>query len=370
MTLVDTPLNPKPGKPTNRLAVIDADLHPQDALPDYKPYLAKRWWDYLQEYGQRTRNGLIAGSNFPKGQPMAARRDAWPASGGMPGSDLKLMQEQFLDFYDVDYGILNYITPTGQGIQNIDLSIAMATAMNDMHVDKWIKPDARMRSSIVVPYDDGPASAKEIERCAALHENFVQVQFMSRMGDLPGKRKHWPIYEVAEALNKPIGIHVFGYSGWPNTSSGWASYYIEEMAEHATSSQALLTSFVVEGVFERFPKLKVVLVEGGIAWLPALCWRLDRNYKRLKSEVPHLKRLPSEYIREHVWVATQPIEEPENPKDLLQTMEWIGFDRILFSSDYPHWDFDDPRHALPAGLDPVARRNILSENARRLYGLP
>ncbi|NDA46161.1 MAG: amidohydrolase [Alphaproteobacteria bacterium] len=362
-------LNPQPGKASNRLAVIDADVHPQDSLEDFKPYLSQRWWDHLQTYGVRPRSGFLAGANFPKGQPMAARRDSWPKSGGLPGSDLQLMQEQFLDYYDVDYGILNYLQPTGQGIQNNELSVAMAHAINDCHFDRWISRDSRLKSSIIVPYEDGAASAREIERCMAMG-GFAQVQYMSRLGELPGKQRYWPIYEAACAFDIPIGIHAFGYSGWPNTSSGWASYYIEEMAEHATSSQALLTSFVVEGVFERFPKLKVVIVEGGMAWLPALCWRLDRNYKRLRSEVPHLKRLPSDYIKEHIWVSTQPIEEPDNPQDLLDVMGWIGFDRILFSSDYPHWDFDDPRHALPAGLDPVARRNILSENARKLYRLP
>ena len=362
-------LNPVAGKPTNRLAVIDADVHPQDVLADFKPYVSKRWWDYLQTYGMRTRNGLISGSNFPKGQPMAARRDSWPGKGGLPGSDLTMMREQLLDYFDVDYGICTYLNPTGQGIQNIDLSIEFTRAANNCHVDKWLKPEKRLKSAILVPYEDGAASAKEIERCAAI-DGFVEVQFFSRTCSLPGQQKYWPIYDAASAFDLPIGIHAFGYSGWPNSSSGWTSYYIEEMAEHATSAQALLTSFVVEGVFERFPKLKIVLVECGLAWLPALCWRLDRNYKRMKSEVPHLKRLPSEYIKEHVWVTTQPIEEPEDKGDLLQVMQWIGMDRILFASDYPHWDFDDPRHALPAGLDPVSRRKILSENARALYRLP
>src|SRR3569833_3171111 len=93
---------------------------------------------------------------------------------------------------------------------------------------------------------------------------------------------------------------------------------------------------------ERYPTLKIVLIEAGFAWLPSLGWRLDRNWKRLKAEVPHLKRAPSEYMRQHFWVSTQPMEEPEHPADLIDVMGWIGWDRILFASDYPHWDYDDP----------------------------
>ena len=103
-------------------------------------------------------------------------------------------------------------------------------------------------------------------------------------------------------------------------------------------------------MFEHIPNLRVVLVEGGFAWLPALSWRLDKHYKRLREEVPHLKRLPSEYIRDNIWVTTQPIEEPERPEDLLATCEWIGWDRMMFSTDYPHWDQDDPRYAFKVPL--------------------
>ena len=153
------------------------------------------------------------------------------------------------------------------------------------------------------------------------------------------------------------------------TSSGWPSFYVEETTENAASSQALVTSLIMEGVFERLPELKVVLIESGFGWLPALGWRLDKHWKRMRDEVPHLKRAPSEYIREHFWVSTQPMEEAEEPEHLIDAMRWVGFDRIMFSSDYPHWDFDDPFLALPPSLDEECRAKIYSENARALYRL-
>ena len=153
------------------------------------------------------------------------------------------------------------------------------------------------------------------------------------------------------------------------TNSGWPSFYIEEMPEHATGQQAVVASMIFEGLFEQYRDLKVVLIESGFGWLPALGWRLDKHWERMRDEVPHVKRPPSEYIREHFWVSTQPMEEAEEPEHVIDTMKWIGFDRILFASDYPHWDFDDPFLALPPALTEEQRRMIYAGNAKKLYGL-
>jgi uncharacterized protein len=161
-------------------------------------------------------------------------------------------------------------------------------------------------------------------------------------------------------------MHVGGINGWPATPGGWHSYYIEEQHNNVQSMQGVVTSLVIEGVLERFPSLKFVLVEGGIAWLPALKWRLDKHWKRLRSEAPHLKRLPSEYIR-----TTQPLDEPHRDGDLTETFEQVGTDRIMFSTDYPHWDFDEPVFVMSKLKLPQAElERIFSVNAKELYGLP
>jgi predicted TIM-barrel fold metal-dependent hydrolase len=167
----------------------------------------------------------------------------------------------------------------------------------------------------------------------------------------------------------PVGIHAFGYSGFAMTNGGWPSFYIEEASEHATSAQAVVTSMIMEGLFERYRDLKVALIECGFGWLPALGWRLDKHWKRLRQEVPHLARAPSEYIREHFYVTTQPMEETEDSSHVLDAMRWIGIERILFASDYPHWDFDNPEMAIPPSLAADERRMIFGGNARKLFGL-
>ncbi|MEJ1978349.1 MAG: amidohydrolase family protein [Acetobacteraceae bacterium] len=111
-----------------------------------------------------------------------------------------------------------------------------------------------------------------------------------------------------------------------------------------------------------------MLIEAGFAWLPSLAWRMDRVWSKLKAENPALTRLPSEYIHDHIWLTTQPMEEPDPAEHLRDTLGWIGMDRLLFATDYPHWDYDDPQQSLKLRLPPEEREAFFIGNARALYG--
>ena len=140
------------------------------------------------------------------------------------------------------------------------------------------------------------------------------------------------------------------------------------LIDREDSAQTVVTSLIMEGVTERFPDLKFVLVECGFAWAPSLGWRLDKLWQRMRNEVPHVKRPPSEYIRDLFWYTTQPIEETEEPHHLREIIDWIGWDRLLFATDYPHWDYDDPAHVLPMPLPDQKKRDFFLNNAMALYG--
>ena len=352
----------------NRLAIIDGDVHTAPSnLSELAPFLEKRWLEHLKTYGSRKRHGSHY-EPYPKAAPKAMRRDAWPDDGRTPGSDLALVRKQHLDHYGVEVGIMGPLGLTGHGEINADLSAAMAIAINGWQREVMAVPEPRLKASIVVPFEDAAASVAEIDRLGA-DPHYAQVFMLTRSMEPLGSRRYWPIYEAAQAYDLPVGMHVFGAGGHPYTGAGWPSYYIEEGAGHSTSCQTVVTSLVMEGVFERFPKLKVVLIEGGFGWLPALSWRLDRLWSRMRDEVPHLQRPPSEVIRQHIWLTTQPMEEPETREQLTDTMEWIGWDRLLFASDYPHWDFDDPFRAFPASISDAYKRQILTENGKSVYRL-
>ena len=375
--MLDAPLAPgldaeADGRPRSdaqtRLKVIDGDVHPAlRSYADLKPYLSPRWREHLETYGSRRRLGMSY-EPYPKSTPKAARRDAWPENGGPPGCDLELMRRQYLDAYGIEFGILGPLGVSGQSEINAEFSAALAGAINDWQRETFAKPEPRLKASIVVPSENAGAAMAEIERHAD-DSAYAQVFMLTRSAEPLGNRRYWPIYAAAERHNFPVGMHVFGSGGHAYTGTGWPSYYVEEGAGHSSSAQNAVSSLVIEGVFERFPRLKVTIIEGGFAWLPPLTWRLDKLYERLRSEVPHLKRRPSEYIREHIWVTTQPMEEPQDRQHVLDMMEWIGWDRLLFASDYPHWDFDDPFRAFPAGMPQERYRQILTSNARAVYRL-
>ena len=352
-----------------RLPIIDSDVHPTvAALSELRPYLSERWWRYFQTYGARPKHGFAQGDPFPKAAPRAARRDAWTADGKPPGSDLALLRSQYLDALGVEYGILAPLFPTGQGDRNPEFSAAICSAVNDWQRDKWTRPEPRLKASIVIPYEDPPAALAEIERCAG-DRDFAQILMLARTSEPLGSRRYWPIFAKAVETGLPVGVHVFGYGGHPVTGAGWPSYYVEEMTAHSAACQAGVASLALHGVFERFPGLKVIMIEGGFAWLASLLWRLDRHWARHREEVPHVTRPPSASLREGLWISTQPMEEPERARQLLDVIDWIGHERLLIATDYPHWDFDDPSQALPRSLPQDQRRAICSGNARQVYRL-
>ena len=131
-----------------------------------------------------------------------------------------------------------------------------------------------------------------------------------------------------------------------------------------------LTNWIVNGMPERFPRLKTVWIESGLAWIPFLMQRLDNEYMMRTSDCPLLKKKPSDYMRD-MYFTSQPMEMVDNRKALELTFEMIKADtQLLYSSDYPHWDMDLPStiHDLPF-LSETAKRNILGGNAMRLFNL-
>jgi hypothetical protein len=121
---------------------------------------------------------------------------------------------------------------------------------------------------------------------------------------------------------------------------------------------------------ERFPKLKTIWIESGLAWIPFLMQRLDNEFMMRSSETPSLKRKPSDYMRE-MYYTSQPMEMVGNRTMLEETFSMINAEtQLLYSSDYPHWDMDLPStiYDLPF-LSETAKRNMLGENARKLFKL-
>ncbi|MEX1030322.1 MAG: amidohydrolase family protein [Paenibacillaceae bacterium] len=344
-------------------AIIDCDVHVYPKNPnEIRSYLAQPWKERFNGEGRGLFTNPVHGS----------RRDAIPPGGGPAGSDSEFLRKQLIDQYEIAHAIL-----LPRAFCNLhpdpDFATAIAAAYNDWLADTWLgkyNEDGVFKGSITIAHQDPTAAAREIERWGD-HPHFVQVMTDSGARAPFGQRQYYPIYEACERYGLPFAMHP-GTDGMGiniQPSPGYPTHYIEWHTCLSLGFQAHLVSFISEGVFERFPNLKIVLTEGGVSWLPALMWRLDQEYKGLRYEVPWLKKKPSEYLRDHVRITSQPLERPDNDKHLLQTLEMMDAEHILmFSSDYPHWDFDSPKMAFPK-LSESLRKRIFYENAKEFYKL-
>jgi predicted TIM-barrel fold metal-dependent hydrolase len=366
MSFYDSEVVAEVPRPSDRaVKLVDCDVHPVMPEALVLERMSARWRSHCERFGFRT---VAPAQLYPRLVHGGMRTDSWPDTpGAVPGSDPAFLRRQLLDEYAIDYAVLN-ISSAQRCYERPQLAQEIVRVVNDWIADEWLATDPRLLGSLRVAHEYPELAVAEIERRAG-EARWVQVLLPTQPQEQMGAERYWPIYRAAAAAGLPVAFHAGGFSEHPGT--GWPSFYLEEHTSFSFAMQGGLTSMLVNGVFAAIPDLQVVLTEGGVAWLTPLAQTLDRAWERLRDEVPALDRRPSEYIASNVWATTQPIEEPENPRDLLVLLEHAGlYDRLLFATDYPHWDFDSPKQALPRAMPAAARRRVFAENAVELYGLP
>ena len=342
-------------------SAIDCDVHANvPSMQALLPYLDEQWRDSVIDRGLNSLESI----SYPPNAPLTARAD-WRGKAGEPPNTLDKLRTHALDRWNIDIAICNCL----YGVQLLfseDMAAAFAKAVNDWVASEWLDRDKRLRASIIVPMQNTDYAVAEIERCAP-DKRFVQVLVLA-MGEAPlGRREYWPVYEAAERHGLPIGIHAGSSYRHAVTSLGWPSWYVEDYCANAQGFQAQVASLVCEGVFVKYPKLKVVLIESGVTWLPAFLWRLSKFWRGVRAEVPWVDRSPSEIVRKHVRLTIQPFDGPEDPKAVAQLIDHLqSDDMLLFSSDFPHWQFDGD-DIMPAGIPEKLHSKILRDNALSTY---
>jgi predicted TIM-barrel fold metal-dependent hydrolase len=334
---------------------IDCDIHP--GTPNTAalfPYMPEHWRDMSQMRGIED----LHSSNYPDFTPLSSRPD-WRPAKGRPGTSAATVARQCLEPFGSNIGILNPLFPV-QSLFSDDLADAYTTALNDWTRGEFLDKDARFRASIVITLQNIEMAVAEIDRCAA-DTRFVQVMVLSGTARPLGQRLYWPIYEACVRHGLALAIHAGQEFRNAPTALGWPSYYLEDYVAHAQSFQYQLTSLFCEGVFNRYPTLKVVMLESGWTWVPALLWRIAKYWGGLRFEVPWTDRSPEEVVRDQLRFSLTPVDGPDTDQ-LRRVIDHLGSDQlILFSTDYPHnqFDGDDP---FPATFDP-ALRSIISSQA-------
>jgi predicted TIM-barrel fold metal-dependent hydrolase len=353
--------------------IIDCDVHPllKDGFASLYPYMQPAWRErFVRKRAPQAIPGLTMRFAHPNGT--VVRDDARTDSGGLGGTDPHFMIKDLLEPHGIDTIVLNSLQSGAlcATIASVDESIVIATAVNDYYLDTWMGVDQRFTYAPVVPSQDPTAAAAEIRRIGGQRQ--VSAVAVPPLAILMGNRYWWPIFEAAQEFDLPILLHVTGmdgiYAGAPMPAGGLPDTYIERYVTLSQAAEANLNSLVMNGTFERFPRLRVLFVEYGFLWpIPALL-RMDRLWRGLRHEVPWVKNPPTEYVRDHVWFTTQPIEEPEDPADLERLVKMVGVGNLCFSTDYPHWDNDMPMQSLRM-LNQADRDRIMRHNARDVLRL-
>jgi predicted TIM-barrel fold metal-dependent hydrolase len=343
---------------------VDCDLHP--AMPSAKallPYLGAYWRDQLID--RHIDRFPFTLTSYPPNSPLSARPD-WRKGNGAPGGDLDMIRRQALDPFGSRYAICN-VLHGAMALFNEDMAAAFCSAVNDWVAKELLDCEPRLRASILIPAHNPELAVAEIERVAQ-DRRFVQVLLFAMNEMLLGRRIYWPIYAAAEQHKLAIGIHAGSTYRHAPMSSGWPAHRVEDYVAQSTAFESQLLSFLAEGVFQKFPSLRLVLLESGFTWLPNLLWRTSKTWRGVRPEVPWIDRAPSEIIRDRVRITLQPVDAPAgDAKALQRTLDHIGSDRmLLFSTDYPHWQFDGD-DVLPEGLPDATIRRMLIDNPLETY---
>jgi uncharacterized protein len=323
----------------------------------------------VQGYG---RGGITSpGGSY---QEMAGRITRYPLrktekTPPSPHRDITLTK-RWMDAFGVDLTILFPTPMLTLGVTpRVEVEVALARAYNRWLVETVLAQEPRIKSSLYLPFN-AP------EECLKMVEEFGEKPgVVGFLVTAPRYRGVWDnaymkTYAALQERNLPLAFHGGFLWGGDRTQELLNRFIAVHALGFTWYNVVHLTNWLVNGLPERFPKLKVIWIESGLAWLPFLMQRLDNEYMMRSSEVPALKRKPSDYMRE-MYYTTQPIEMVENRKALELTFEMIKADtQLLYASDYPHWDMDLPStiYDLPF-LSERQKRNILGGNAMRVFNL-
>jgi hypothetical protein len=360
------------------ILIVDVDAHhyESESMAEIIDYIE----DPVLRATAKAKSGVYAGAptlmnNQPGFQDMGGRigrystRRLEKTPPAPPHRDVHLTK-RWMDALGVDM-VCMFPTPMLLlGLHpNVEIEIALAHAYNRWLTETVLANEPRIKSMLYLPFNDPAATYRTVKE----------------FGDKPGvigfmvtSARYKPVYHsdymktysLMEEMGRPISFHA---------AYNWSEQSFFQMTNRFIAVHALgftfhnmihLTNWIVNGLPERFPNLKTIWIESGLAWVPFLMQRLDNEFMMRTSECASLKKKPSEYMRE-MYFSTQPMEMVGNMKALELTFEMLNAEtQLLYASDYPHWDMDLPSviYDLPF-LSERAKRNILGENACRLFNL-
>ena len=358
------------------ILIVDVDAHhyENECMDDILPFLENDVIRQLAVAGRAKGRGSLVPSVAIGFQDMGGRITRYPLRSSEKTEKGKMRDVQlghrWMDAMSVDYSCLFPTLMLSIGLHpEPEMEVELCWAYNRWLTEKALpESDGRFYSMLSLPLTEPDAAMRQIETFAG-RKGVTGFMITSVRGQPVHHNRHMKVFRALEERGLPLAFHSAINPMEPvfKTLNRFASVHGLGFPFYNILH---MTNWITNGLGERFPKLPVVWIEGGLAWIPFLMQRLDHEFMLRPSEYPLLKKKPSDYMRD-MYYASQPMETVD--KGALEcTFRMINAEtQLLYASDYPHWDFDLPSTIwdLPF-LSEKAKHNILGGNAARLYKLP
>ena len=351
--------------------VIDADVHTAYRTPEIRQDIADRM-------DEPYRSWLLEDDNvFYSPYPV----DAFPKQGETTTEDVvvhtpETIQRDLCEGFGVDVAILN-------SLQKLDLipsrerAVQEMSAVNDMFLERFLADHEQFYGLAMLSTQVPEKAAEEIDRLAG-EDSFVGVMIANGDSDKPiGDPIYDPIFRAAEDNDLPVCFHTssVGYANsgrLPFLYDDLQHYGELHMLAHPFAHIIDATSLIFNETVEKFPGLDFVFLEQDLGIVPLIMYRLNRETVQNPGEVPMLERAPEAYIRDRFYWGTQPMPEPLDGGHVASLIEMIGVDNVLFTSDHPHNDFDDPGSVIDRYLTQLSDEavdKIMYRNAMDVFDI-
>lgn len=368
--------------------VIDCDGHVMEPFELYHDYIEAAYRDAVTELFTAIRaqgiassagiNRLILGEAYRSGgRPLGvaqletelARHEGFrhPETQQVDNPRDRLAD---MDREGIDIAVIFATTATSWcGLDDAGLEAALCRAYNRWLVDYCSTDPQRLKAVCVIPMRDIRLGVDELHRCAQAPTVVGMMSFMSLDDKLADHPEFDPIYQAAQDLDLPICIH--GGADRPPYAPGRAelgnNHFLIQLTGQPWHTMRQMGAMIGGGVFDRFPHLRTAFLESGCGWIPWWMERMDEYIDLYQPWTPYMRHAPGHYMRgAQCFYSFDPDEAA-----LEYAVQQLGEDRLMWASDYPHFDCRFPDSVkLVAERDTLSesvKRKLLSQNARRFY---
>lgn len=353
--------------------VVDCDIHTAYRVQEIRKKIASRLDEpYKTHLTRETLNyGPYPRDSFPK--------NSVGESDYTESSVIKNPEDVHRDLVEgmgIDVAVLNSLQKFDL-IPSTERAVREMRAVNEVFIEHFLEGQDDFYGLAMLSTKRPEAAAEELDRLGS-EDDIVGALILNGPSSKPlGHEQYDIIYEAAQDNNLPVVFHTsaVGYAldrKFPFLFNDIENYAELHTLSHPYANMATITSLVMNGAVEKFPDLDFVFLEQDLGIVPLLTYRMNREVQEKAHDVPLLQKSPEQYIRDRFYFGTQPLPEPENIEHARSIIDMIGPENILFTTDHPHPDFDDPewvRNRYFGHLNEADQAKVFGENAADVFDL-